>query len=114
MLKAVYAKASLDEDVAARHRDSLYDLFADYLYDAEDEDGLKEEDVNFDIDDSNAPHWPLIIPFSQSFVDFDPVPSPTQLTQAFYEQTFRPFLNGLDAIVASAAAGPSTNSGDSE
>lgn len=108
MLKAVYAKASLNESVAARHRDGLYDLFADHLYDAEDEDGLSEDDVNFDIDDQNAPHWPLMIPFSQSFVDFDPVPSPSQLTQIFYEQTFRPFLNGIDAIISSV--GSSSNS----
>jgi hypothetical protein len=40
-----------------------------------------------------------VIPFSQSFVDFDPVRNPGQLTQAFYEQTFRPFLNDIDTII---------------
>jgi hypothetical protein len=109
MLKAVYAKASLNENVAARHRDDLYELYADYLYDAEDEEKTDEEKENefyFDIDDQNAPHWPLIIPFSQSFVEFDPVRSASQLTQSFYEQTFRSFLNGLDAIISSAASDP--------
>jgi hypothetical protein len=113
LLKAVHAKASLDENVTARHRDDLHELFADDLYDAEDENGLKEDDVNFDIDDQNAPHWPLIIPFSLSFLDFDPVRLPSQLTQAFYEQTFRPFLTGLDAILSSATDDPDSIAGDS-
>lgn len=104
MLKAVYAKASLDQSVAERYRDDLYELFADHLYDAEEDAGLDEGDVRFDIDDESAPHWPLIIPFIESFIDFDPVHSPSQLTFAFYEQAFRPFLSGLDAIIASAAA----------
>ena len=109
MLKTVYAKASLDEHLAAKHRDDLYELFAEHLYDAEDEakSGADQEDeINFDIDDVNAPHWPLIVPFTPSFIDFDPVRSSSQLTQPFYEQTFRPFLNGIDAILSSAASDP--------
>jgi hypothetical protein len=97
-MKAVHAKASLNEEALARHRDNLYDLFAEALYD-EDRGIDALNDVSFDIDETNAPHWPLVIPFSQSFVDFDPVLSPGQLGTAFYEQTFRPFLDGLDSIV---------------
>jgi hypothetical protein len=113
MLKAVYAKASFEENVAARHRDDLYELFANQLYDVEDEEGAKGDEINFDIDDQNAPHWPLMIPFNQSFVDFDPVRSPSQLTQAFYEHTFRPFLDGIDAIIFLAAADPGPIEGGS-
>ena len=58
--------------------------------------------VSFDIDDKDAPHWPLIIPFTQNFVDFDPVQAPSQLNAAFYEQAYRPFLNGIDSIIASS------------
>jgi cellulose biosynthesis protein BcsQ len=108
LLKAVYAKASLNEEVAAKYRDSLYEVFADYLYDAE-EDGISEEEsINFDIDDQGAPHWPIVIPFSQPFVDFDPVATPSQLSGPFYEQTFRPFLNDLDELIAACleAVGP--------
>lgn len=112
MLKAVYAKASLNEEVAARYRDDLYELYADYVYDAEEEVELNESDVSFGIDEENAPHWPLVIPFSDRFVDFDPVHSPSQLTHAFYEQAFRPFLNGLDAIITSAAADPTSGVGE--
>jgi hypothetical protein len=98
-LKPVYAKASLDESLSAGYRDELYELFANFIYDTESD---SEKDVIFSIDDPNAPHWPLVIPFNQNFVDFDPVKLPSQLTQAFYEQTFRPFLNGLDELIESS------------
>ena len=73
---------------------------------------LNEDDVRFNINDDDAPHWPLMIPFIESFIDFDPVHSPSQLTHTFYEQAFRPFLNGLDAIIALAAADPSSGVGE--
>ena len=105
LFKAVYAKAGLDESAAERHRDSLYELFADNLYDADDTQQDNPDAVNFDIDDKDAPHWPLIIPFTQTLVDFDPVQAPSQLNAAFYEQAYRPFLNGIDSIIASRGAG---------
>jgi MinD-like ATPase involved in chromosome partitioning or flagellar assembly len=98
MFKAVYAKASLENEVASDFRDELFDLFAGTIYDVESEE--TEQPITFDIDDSDAPHWPLVIPFSQGFVDFDPVATPNQLTRAFYEQTYRSFIDGLDLIIA--------------
>jgi hypothetical protein len=102
LFKAVYAKAGLDESVAARHRDYLYELFADNLYDADDSQQDNPDAVSFDIDDEDAPHWPLIIQFTQNFVAFDPVQAPSQLNAAFYEQAYRPFLDGIDSIIASS------------
>jgi Mrp family chromosome partitioning ATPase len=104
LFKAVYAKAGLDELAGARYRDELYELFADNLYDADEIEQDNPDAVSFGIDDENAPHWPLIIPFNQNFVDFDPVRAPSQLNAAFYEQAFRPFLNGIDSIIASSVA----------
>jgi hypothetical protein len=106
LFKAVYAKAGLDESAAARYRDDLYELFADNLYDAEDIQQANTDAVSFDIDDEDAPHWPLIIPFTQSFVDFDPVGAPSQLNAAFYENSYRPFLGGIDSIIASSVVVP--------
>lgn len=103
--KAVYAKAGLDELAAARYRDDLYDLFAENLYDAEESQPTNPDVVNFSIDDRDAPHWPLIIPFTQSFIEFDPVQTPSQLLAEFYEQVYRPFLNGIDSIIASSGVG---------
>jgi Mrp family chromosome partitioning ATPase len=102
--KAVYAKAGLDESAGARYRDDLYELFADNLYDEDNNQQSSPDAISFDIDDADAPHWPLIVPFSQSFVDFDPIQAPSQLNVAFYEQAYRPFLNGLDSIIASSGA----------
>jgi hypothetical protein len=102
LFKAVYAKAGLEDTTAARHRDDLYELFADGLYEAEDADYPNPDAISFGIDDENAPHWPLIIPFTQNLVDFDPVRAPSQLSAAFYEQAYRPFLDGIDSIIATS------------
>ena len=101
--KAVYTKAGLDELAGARYRDELYELFADNLYDEDNDQQDDPDAISFDIDDEDAPHWPLIIPFTQNFVDFDPVQAPSQLSAPFYEQAYRPFLNGIDSIIASGA-----------
>lgn len=113
LFKAVYAKAGLDESTAARFRDDLYDIFADNLYDADDTQQVNALAINFDIDDEDAPHWPLVIPFSQFFIDFDPVLAPTQLNMAFYEQVYRPFLSSIDSIIASSAAAPERSENNS-
>lgn len=102
MFKSVYAKAGVGSkdsaQAAKRYRDELYELFADNLYDA-DQGGETVDTLSFLIDDPMAPHWPLIIPFNQGFVDFDPLVVPDQLTSDFYESTFRPFLDGIDQIL---------------
>ncbi len=97
-LKAVHSKASLNEDVLAEHRDNLYDLFSEEMYDADIGSDISGS-FSFDIDDIDAPHSPLLIPFNQDFVDFDPVRLPSQLTQVFYDRTFQPFLDGLAKVI---------------
>jgi hypothetical protein len=100
LFKAVYAKAGLDELTAARYRDDLYELFANNLYDVDEAQHSNPEGVSFDIDDEESPHWPLVIPFSQNFIDFDPVRAPSHVSNAFYEQAYRPFLDGIDSLIA--------------
>ncbi len=104
-LKAVYAKATLNDDLAEGHRDELYELFANNLYDKEDGETILVDEVAFEIDDPDAPHWPIVIPFDAKFADFDPMRVPGQFTQVFYEQTFRPFLTALDAVIATSVGG---------
>ncbi|MDP9908252.1 cellulose biosynthesis protein BcsQ [Variovorax boronicumulans] len=105
-LRPVYAKASLNVETEERFRDDLYELYSEYLYDAEDEDEGEAvlESLRFTRDDKSAPHWPLVIPFNQAFVEFDPARVPGQLTAPFYEQSFRPLLDAVDDILASASA----------
>jgi hypothetical protein len=96
LFKPVYAKASLDPEVGARYAAELYELFADNIYDRASPDDFEASEWNFLADDSEAPHAPLTIPFDPRFVDFDPLRNRDHLAKAFYEQTFRPFLDGLD------------------
>ncbi len=101
MLRPVYAKASLDASVSKRFIDDMYELYSAHIYDAEDDGKDAPDALRFARDDESAPHWPLIVPFSQNFVDFDPGRIPDQLTQTFYEQTYRTFLSGLDTAMSS-------------
>ena len=107
-LRPVYAKAGLNADTAKRFRDDIYELYSEYLYDAESEDevGAQITSLRFTQQDDSAPHAPLMIPFNQTFVDFDPSRDPNQLTAAFYEQSFRPFLDAIDRILEPVQAEP--------
>lgn len=107
-LRPVYAKANLSADTADRFRDDIYELYSEFLYDAESEDeaGVQVASLRFTQQDDSAPHTPLMIPFNQAFVDFDPSRYPTQLTAVFYEQSFRPFLEAIDRILESDSAEP--------
>lgn len=99
--QAVHSKASLNEALAKAFHDNLYDLFAEYLYDADDTETPSETAFSFDIDDDPAPHRPLLIPYSQDLIDFDPLHRHNQLTRPFYEKNYRPFLDGIDELLPS-------------
>lgn len=99
MIRPVYAKASMNVETAAVHADNLYELFAENLYDVIDEEGSSGEAINFALNDPDAPHHPLVIPFDSRFLDFDPSQRNDQLLGAFFEQTYRPFLTGLYAAL---------------
>lgn len=96
-IKMVYAKAVLD-DTAMSFSDEMWDLFSTYLYDSTENLGDLET-FNFQPDDENAPHVPLVIPFHQGFVNWDPLRNPSQLTASFYENAFRPFLDAIEAMI---------------
>lgn len=93
LFKPVYAKASLNANIGKMFQEEFYELFVENIYDAESETGDEFYHV---ADDLEAPHSPLIVPFSQGFVDFDPIRASGTLVADFYEQTFRQFLIGLE------------------
>ncbi len=84
-----------------QYLEDMYEIYSAHVYDAETDGEQPPDILRFVQNDKTAPHWPLIIPFSQSFVDFDPGRMPGQLVQSFYEQTFRPFLNEIEVAMAS-------------
>lgn len=101
-LRPVYAKSSMKIETSERFREEIYELYSEYIYDAEPDagDGTQIDSLRYLKKDPSAPHTPLVIPFNPAFVDFDPARAPDQLTTAFYEQSFRPFLDGIDRILA--------------
>jgi cellulose biosynthesis protein BcsQ len=100
-LRPVYAKASLGNDNAEQFFiDEMFDLYSEHIYDAEGPDEVSAEFLRFVRDDKSAPHWPMIVPFNPAFIDFDPSRTPGQLSESFYEQTYRPFLSELWSAIA--------------
>lgn len=106
MLRPVYAKASIGNDEAERFFiDEMFELYSAHIYDAETIGDISPESLRFVRDDTSAPHWPLVVPFNPAFIDFDPSRAPSQLSQFFYEQTYRPFLSEILSIIASSQKG---------
>jgi len=103
LLKLVIAKCSLNEQILDTYRDEMYEVVSQNLYDNQETTDITDSDIIFDVGDRSAPHWPLIIPFSRDFVDFDPVKEPNQLSHIFYEQIFRDFINGIEGIISTSA-----------
>ncbi|WP_210248430.1 AAA family ATPase [Methylobacterium sp. WL103] len=100
-LRPVLAKTSLAPGGAEQYLEDMYEIYSAHIYDAETVGEQTPDSLRFVQDDKSAPHWPLIIPFSQSFVDFDPGRIPGQLVQSFYEQTFRSFLTEIEVAMTS-------------
>lgn len=92
-LRCVLAKATPDAARGEWFIDELYKLFQDYVYEAQ----IGIEGFNFAPNDPEAPHYPVPIAFNPLFADWDPARRPTDLSQSFYEATFRPFLAALEA-----------------
>jgi hypothetical protein len=90
-IKMVQAKTTADEALNRWFREELADLFGEFLY----EESADLEGFNFDIDDPEAPHFPLPIALNPVFSDFDPTRRPSDLTRPFYEATFRPLFENI-------------------
>lgn len=94
-LRVVHAKATLSDNANAVFTEDLWSLFTEYLY--EELEGL--DGFNFDVDDPQAPHHPIPIPFDTRFVDWDPIQRPTELTLNFYQSTFGAFNAAFDKLI---------------
>lgn len=94
-LQMVLAKMPSDRDQIEEFRDGLYSLFAEYLY----EEIGEESGFNFRADEEEAPHYPAPISLNPAFAAWDPTRRPGQLERAFYEASFRPFLDRLRRVL---------------
>ncbi len=96
-LRMVHAKAGRGEDALKRFRDKTQELFSEYLYEEAESDDL--DAFNFDIDDSEAPHYAWPIPYDADFAEFDPHSHKEQLSRAFFDKSFGPFVDNLAATI---------------
>jgi hypothetical protein len=93
-LKMVHAKAQRVESHKA-FNDELWELFAEHLY--EEIEGL--EGFNFDVEEPDAPHHPIVIPHDLAFADWDPTSEPTKLLREYYARTFEGLLAFVDDML---------------
>ena len=59
------------EPVGERFIDEMYELYSAHIYDAEHSGEDAPDSLRFARSDESAPHWPLIVPFPPSFIDFE-------------------------------------------
>ncbi len=97
-LRMVHAKASPSREKQAAFRDRSYQLFVE-LYDATEPGVVDDVAVNFDLDDTAAPHyaWPILD--DATYREFDPLQQPELLGEPLYARTFESFLAPLRARV---------------
>jgi cellulose biosynthesis protein BcsQ len=93
-LQMVHAKAAMSEEVHKKFNDELWSLFVEYLYDELEPDEL--DGFNFDVDDPDAPHNPISIPYDSNFVDWDPIKEPESLSAAIYQATFGILISRIE------------------
>lgn len=89
--KMISARSSIDG--ATRFTANAFSLWIDTLYDAQksDDDSL----FSFDENDSEAPHYPLIIPRSDAFEQFDPLRDISKVGEQVTNAVFGEFFQGL-------------------
>ncbi len=54
---------------------------------------------NYDLHDSDAPHSPLRIPWSRTFMQFDPIGNPGGITSDQIDATYGEFVRGVHTLV---------------
>jgi len=78
----------------ASFREHAWDLFRDFLY---DEEPPGEDRFNFDLNDEDAPHWPLEIYWHRGVPDAQTV---AELPGQTEQEAFRPFLEAFDELIS--------------
>lgn len=80
--------------------ENVYKLFSETIYEQIEAGGDSDPDVfNFDLNDTSAPHHPLLIKWNNRFQEFDPLMlSEGVLTEAEIAATFGDFLKGLERL----------------
>jgi len=84
----------------ARFAENAYKAFSTTLYEEMGNDETSGLDAwNFNLDDPDAPHMPLVVNWSRSLMQYDPVGDPNALTPQQVEAAFGSFVEGVGSLV---------------
>ncbi len=98
--KMVHAKAPRDEKDRRKFRELSWGIWSDSLYDDVDPAAeLSTDAFVFDLNDEDAPHYPLEIIGDETYARFDPRMETYPLSAEAYEPVFGKFLAGVRALV---------------
>ncbi|HEY3912558.1 MAG TPA: P-loop NTPase [Stellaceae bacterium] len=98
--KMVHAKAPRDEKDRRLFRERSWEIWSDYLYD--DVDPIVELFGNafvFDLNEEDAPHFPLEIIGEEAYARFDPQTETYPMSAEAYKPVFGNFLDGVKSIL---------------
>jgi hypothetical protein len=100
-LQMVQAKSPGRADDLRGFRERASDLFAEYIYDEIPAGTAPNDLFNFDIDDDTAPHYPWVVEFDQTYLQFDPTTRPEQLEAERFQRAFGGFLERIRDLIFS-------------
>jgi hypothetical protein len=95
--------ASLDKEVDGSFLTESHRLFSDFLYEDEPAGNKTLESFNFDIHDTDAPHFPWSIADDKNYLRFNPLEVTSQLSERIYESTFGELIGGVSDRIGDAA-----------
>jgi cellulose biosynthesis protein BcsQ len=98
----IHAKGSMAEETHQAFKDELWNLFSEYIYEELEPGDL--EGFNFDVDDPDAPHNPILIPHDAGLVDWDPVKQPSQLDAGIHKSVFGHLIEKIEDGLTAAGS----------
>ncbi|WP_203072902.1 KGGVGR-motif variant AAA ATPase [Falsiroseomonas ponticola] len=92
-LRMVHSKALSSPDSQKKFRDAAFEMFADTVYDVDE--NLDQSAFSFDYDSVDAPHYAWVILNDSNYAEFDPLSQRDQFASHFYDRTFGGFVRAL-------------------
>ena len=94
-LKLIHSKAT-HQHAREQFKDSIWELFLNYIY---EEVRDVDDGFSYDVNDPDAPHFPIAVPLDTAFSDWDPVKEPSRLLESYYSRTFGDLLQYVEDLL---------------
>ena len=98
--QVVLSKSPIDDKSISAFADRMHELFSDSIYD--EAEGGDFEAFNFSPDEKGAPHYPIVIPFDDRFVTWNPSENRSEIALNFYSTVYGNFLELISGVLESA------------